>query len=58
MSITVDHRCIHCGYWKGEHKANTFNCPIKSRSRSFRQYNNDRVYEADPKKPKTVPFQI
>lgn len=58
MSQVVDHRCLHCNYWKGDHKAETFNCPVKSGSRSFRRFSGDQFYEPNPQKPKTVPFTI
>ena len=58
MSKIVDRRCVHCNYWKGDHKAETANCPLKSRARSFRQFKNDQFYEPNLKKPKTVPFTI
>lgn len=54
----VDFKCKHCRKWKGEHRANTFECPVGSKTRiGYTQYGPD-VYSPNPKQPKTVPFVI
>lgn len=54
----VDFRCKHCRKWKGEHKAKTFECPTGTKTRIGYCHYGPAVYEANPKKPMTVPTVI
>lgn len=57
MAYVVGYRCKHCGKAQGAHKAETYHCPLPGR-RSFKDYHRTQVYEANEKKPITVPFLI
>lgn len=54
----VDFKCKHCRKWKGEHRAQTFECPVGSRTRIGYTHYGPNVYSPNPKQPKTVPFVI
>lgn len=47
----IGYKCKNCGKEKGEHKASTFNCALKSKSKHFNQYYDDKFYEEDTTKP-------
>lgn len=58
MNKVVDHQCMHCNKWKGEHQSETMNCPVPSTSKTFKHFVTDKVYEPNPKRPKMQKFTI
>lgn len=52
----IDYKCKHCGMGKGEHKANTFNCMIKTKYKKFAHFYEDMFYEEDLSKPIKTKF--
>jgi len=47
--------CKNCNKSKNLHLAVTFNCPVPSRFRSFKEYSVDKIYTPNYTKP--IPVQ-
>lgn len=58
MNEVIDHQCLHCNKWKGDHQSGTMNCPVPSTSRTFKHFVTDKAYKPNLERPKTAKFTI
>lgn len=57
MDLEKEYFCKTCGKPKSQHKAITFNCPVKGRG-NFKGFIPDQYYEPNPNRPIKTGFKI
>jgi DnaJ-class molecular chaperone len=53
---STNHKCKSCGYTKGKHQANSFNCPVNGKV--FTRFIADQVFVPSDKQPPKPEFTI